>query len=55
LHLCEPLCERELCLELADVLHRNPWGEVPINITVAPAITVAVATGVAVANSGAHQ
>ena len=48
--LSEALCERELDLEMADVLPpRDTLGVMPLNITVAPAINVGVATGVAVA------
>jgi len=50
LHFSEALCERELELEMADVLpHRDTLGMPFINITVAPVITVAALTGVAVA------
>jgi hypothetical protein len=50
LHLSEALCERELDLEVADILpHRDTLGLLPANITVAPDIAVAVVTGAAVA------
>jgi hypothetical protein len=50
LRLSEALCERELDLEMADVLpNRDTLGMLSINITVAPSITVVAATGVAVA------
>lgn len=49
MRLSEELCERELDLEIADVLpHRDTLGVIP-SITVAPHITVAAVTGVAIA------
>jgi hypothetical protein len=48
LHLSDALCERELDLEMADVLpHRETLGSL-VNITIAP-ITVVAMTGVAIA------
>lgn len=49
MHLSEELCQCELDLEIADVLpHRDTLGIIP-GITVAPHITVAAVTGVAIA------
>ena len=49
MHLSEELCRRELDLEIADVLpHRDTLGIIP-GIVVAPHITVAAVTGVAIA------